>query len=70
MEARPVMWTYTPAIAEPPKVEQASVPEWERRPFALSPPSYYTQEYPGTERARIIRAMVEQMKVEAKEKSE
>lgn len=33
------------------------VPEWERRPFALSKPEYYSQPYPGTGRARMLKAL-------------
>jgi hypothetical protein len=39
--------------------KQPDVPEWERRPFALSPPEYYTQSYPGTTRAKVLRRFQE-----------
>lgn len=33
------------------------LPEWERRPFALSPARYYTQPYPGTRRWAELQEM-------------
>jgi hypothetical protein len=48
----------TPVKLEWPK-SQPDVPEWERRPFADSPREYWLQAYPGTQRARLERAIKE-----------
>lgn len=64
-----------PFIAPPLKLKlewptaAPDVPEWERRPFALSPASYYSAAYPGTQRARLQQAIKEHAESE-KERSE